>query len=256
MKKDGLYLNMFWELVKFIKIQDISIFMKISAGSNILDELLEGGYEDDIINTIYGPAGSGKTLLCLLAIMKVVEDSKKKVVFIDTEGGFSVERLKQLSDDHKKILEGVIFLMPTTFKEQKDSFEKLKEVINDKIGLVVVDTVSMLYRLEMGKSDEVYEVNKALGQQLGYLNEIARKKKIPILITNQVYADFENPNNVKIVGGDLLRYGCKCMIELQNGHQGVRKAILRKHRSISEEKEASFRIVDKGIISVKDPILL
>ena len=223
--------------------------MKISAGSEILDKLLEGGYESDIISTVYGPAGSGKTLLCLLALVNVIE-SGKKVIFMDTEGGFSVERLKQLSDNYKDILEKVLFLRPTTFKEQKDCFDKLKKVVNDKIGLIIVDTVSMLYRLEMGKNDDVYEINKELGQQLGFLNEIARKKDIPVLITNQVYADFDNPDRVKIVGGDLLRYGSKCMIELKSGRNGVRIVTLRKHRSICEEKEASFRIVDKGIISV------
>ena len=224
--------------------------MRISAGSKILDGLLNNGYEKNVISTIYGPAGSGKTLFCLLALLAVVEDGKK-VIFMDTEGGFSVERLKQLSGNYKKILENVIFLSPTTFKEQKESFEKLKKVINDKIGLIIVDTVSMLYRLEMGKTDDVYEVNRALGQQLGDLNEIVRKKEIPVLITNQVYADFENKDKVKIVGGDLLKYGSKCMIELQVGHQGIRKAILRKHRSIGEEKEVSFRIIDKGIVSVE-----
>lgn len=222
--------------------------MRISAGSSILNSLLEGGYEKEVISTIYGPAGSGKTLFGLLTMLCVIEDEGKKVIYIDTEGGFSVERLKQLTDNYKKILENTVFLNPTSFTEQKDNFEKLKEIVNDKIGLIVVDTVSMLYRLEMGKSEDVYEVNKALGQQLGYLNEIARKKNIPVLIMNQVYADFENQNCVKIVGGDLLRYGSKCMIELQAGQNGMRKAILRKHRSIPGEKEACFRIIDKGII--------
>ena len=223
--------------------------MRVSAGSKILDGLLDNGYEKNVISTIYGPAGSGKTLFCILAMISIIENGKK-VIFMDTEGGFSVERLKQMSDNYKKILENVIFLRPTTFKEQKESFEKLKNAVNDKIGLIVVDTVSMLYRLEMGKTDDVYEVNKELGQQLGDLNEIVRKKEIPVLITNQVYANFENKHSVNIVGGDLLRYGSKCMIELQVGHEGMRKAILRKHRSIGEEKEVKFRIVDKGVVSV------
>jgi len=222
--------------------------MKISSGSELLDEVLEGGYDRDIINTIYGPAGSGKTLLCLLALIKVALDGKK-VIYVDTEGGFSVERLKQLSSDYSKVLEQTVFLKPVTFEEQKDAFERLKKVVDDKIGLVIVDTVSMLYRLEMGKSDEVYEINKALGQQLGFLNEIARNKKIPVLITNQVYADFENKNNVKIVGGDLLRYGSKCMIELQNAHSGYRNFALRKHRSIGA-REVAFKIVSSGIEKV------
>jgi DNA repair protein RadB len=222
--------------------------MKISAGS-VLDSLLDGGYEKDIINTIYGPAGSGKTLLCLMALINVVKNGGK-VVYVDTEGGFSVERLKQLTPNYSKILENVVFLRPVNFKEQKEAFEKLKDVVNDMVGLVVVDTVSMLYRLELGKNEDVYEVNKTLGQQLGYLNEIARGKNIPVLITNQVYADFENKGNVKIVGGDLLRYGSKCMLELQLAHSGYRRAVLRKHRSIGSGKDVVFKIVNEGIEKV------
>ena len=86
--------------------------MKISTGRELLDKLLDNGYETDIINTIYGPAGSGKTLLCLLALLKV----KGKVIFVDTEGGFSVERLKQLTKDYEGVLDRVVFLSPTTFE--------------------------------------------------------------------------------------------------------------------------------------------
>jgi DNA repair protein RadB len=223
--------------------------MRISAGSSLIDEFLEGGYEKEVISTIFGPAGAGKTLFTLLTAIDVIESTGKKVIFVDTEGGFSVERLKQLTDNYEKILEKMIFFKPTNFQEQRDVFEKLKDAMNDKFGLIIIDTLSMLYRLEMGKGEDGYEVNKILGQQLSFLTEIARKKEIPVIITNQVYADFENKDQVKIVGGDLLRYGSKCMIELQSGHTGVRKAILRKHRSIAEEKEFCFRIVDKGIVS-------
>ena len=83
--------------------------MKISSGSKIMDELLDGGYETDIINTFYGPAGSGKTLIAMLAIIPVVK-SGKKVIYIDTEGGFSVERFKQICVDYEKVLENVVFL--------------------------------------------------------------------------------------------------------------------------------------------------
>ena len=222
--------------------------MKVDSGSSLINDLLEGGWERNILNTIYGPAGSGKTLLCLMTLIEVVKKGGK-VVYIDTEGGFSVERLKQLTPIYEEILGQVVFLKPVSFEEQKEAFEKLRGLVNEKIGLVVVDTVSMLYRLEMGKSEDVYEINKALGQQLGYLSEIARVQKIPVLIINQVYADFENPGKVKIVGGDLLKYGSKCMLELQNGLNGVRVANLRKHRSI-KPSEVSFKIVEKGLEKV------
>ena len=228
---------------------------RIPTGSRILDAMLNGGYEKDVITTIYGPAGSGKTILCLLCSINVARTGKK-IVYVDSEGGFSLERLKQvashISQDYKKILDNTIFLRPTSFAEQKKSFETLKDIVNDKIGLIVVDTIAMLYRLELGKSENIPDVNRELGKQISYLTEIARKKNIPILITNQIYTDFDDKDKVHIVGGDILKYGSKCLIELQITPNGNRRSILRKHRSIAEEKEIVFKIVEGGIIGTKE----
>ena len=228
---------------------------KIPTGSKIIDAMLDHGYEKDVITTIYGPAGSGKTVLCLLCSVTIAR-SGKKVIYADTEGGFSIERLKQIcssiSHDYKKILENIIFLRPTSFAEQKKSFEKLKELVNDKIGLIVVDTIAMLYRLELGKSEDVQDVNRELGKQIAYLTEIARNKKIPVLITNQVYTDFDERDKVNIVGGDILKYVSKCLIELQITPNGNRRFILKKHRSIQPEKELLFKIVEGGIIGTTE----
>ncbi len=223
----------------------------IPTGSKILDRMLNGGYETDTLTTMYGPAGSGKTVLCLLCATKVAREGKK-IVYIDTEGSFSLERLKQIAPDYKKILQKIVFLKPTSFEGQKKSFEKLKELVNEKIGLIVVDTIAMLYRLEMGKNEDIYKVNRELGIQLAYLTEIARKKHIPILISNQVYSNFENKDKVNMVGGDLLKYSSKCLIELQITPSGNRRAILKKHRSIEQEKEITFKIVEGGIIGTKE----
>src|SRR3989344_3656070 len=107
---------------------------RIPSGSRILDHMLEGGYENDIITTIYGPAGSGKTNLMMLCSLGVVRGGRK-VLYIDTEGGFSLDRLKQIAPDYNRILDGIVFLRPTNFEEQKKVFEKLKGLINYRIGL-------------------------------------------------------------------------------------------------------------------------
>lgn len=227
---------------------------KLPTGSKVLDTMLNGGYEKDVITTLYGPAGSGKTVLCLLCAINVAKD--RKVVYVDSEGGFSLERLRQIAShinqDYKKLLDNIIFLKPTSFAEQKKSFEKLKGIVNEKIGLIIVDTIAMLYRLELGKNEDIHEVNIELSKQISYLTEIARKKGIPILIANQVYADFEAKDKVNIVGGDILKYGSKCLIELQITPNGNRRAILKKHRNIGEEKEILFKIVDGGIIGTTE----
>ena len=77
------------------------------------------------------------------------------------------------------------------------------------------------------------------------MNEIARKHNIPVILTNQVYSDFDTPDSVKMVGGDILRYSSKSLIELLK-FKTKRKAVVRKHRSLPENKEVLFEIVEKG----------
>jgi DNA repair protein RadB len=217
----------------------------ISSGNEVLDNLLEGGFESEIISVIYGPGGIGKTNFCLLTSIEAVKENKK-VIYIDTEGGFSIRRLSQLCSDSKEILKNIFFLRPTSFQGQKNAFEKLKEFENQDIGLIIIDSIAMLYRLEIGKNDNVYSVNKELGRQILILNQIARKKKIPVIITNQVYSNMED--GIVMVGGDLLRYQSKCLIELRKGKEGIREAIIRKHRSIAEDSSIEYLITPKGVI--------
>lgn len=218
---------------------------KTSTGIAFLDTFLEGGYETNVVTTLYGPSGSGKTNLCLLAALDVVKQGKK-VLFLDTEGGISVERITQLCENYEEILPRMIFFNSYTFEDQKEIIAQLRELTNERIGLIVVDSISMLYRVELGKNNDVYDVNAALGQQIAILVEITRRKHIPVLVTTQVYSDFDNRNTVKMVGGDLLKYGSKCLLELQkfNACWGL---ILRKHRSLPEGKECKFRIVREGV---------
>ena len=226
---------------------------RISTGSQLLDIMLYGGYETDVVTTIYGPAGSGKTTLCLLALVHSIQESHKKVVFVDTEGGFSIARLEQLSGQNlRHVLEHILLFKPTTFEEQKLVFEKLKTILDDRIGLIIVDSICMLYRLQMGKSEDISQLNRELGAQISYLTEIARKQNIPVLLTNQVYSSFDDRDQVNMVGGDILKYGSKCLLELQLGHRSKRRITLRKHRSLPGGREEMFEIQQEGIADVEE----
>lgn len=224
---------------------------KISAGSYDLNKWLFGGYETDIISVIYGASGTGKTNFCLLA---AVSQAKKgnKVIYMDSEGGFSSERVKQLAEgETDKVLGNVLLLKPTSFEEQKESFKSmlkyLKEDSNNEISLIIVDGMTILYRLDFANArdngnSEMQKINSELAKQMRTLAEIARKKEIPILVTNQVYM-WENSS--KMVGGDILKYWGKCLIELTH-ENGKRNAYLRKHRSLPE-KEMAFLITNEGV---------
>ena len=80
---------------------------RISAGSFDLNKWLAGGYERGIITMIAGPPGCGKTNFCILTSCSQAKKGNK-IIFVDTEGGFSVERVKQIvGEDYKKILENI-----------------------------------------------------------------------------------------------------------------------------------------------------
>jgi RecA/RadA recombinase len=54
-----------------------------------------------------------------------------------------------------------------------------------------------------------------------------------------------------MVGGDIIKYGSKCLMELQITPNNKRRAILKKHRSMPEEKEVVFEIIEKGLKPAK-----
>ncbi len=148
--------------------------------------------------------------------------------------------------DYEKRIENLIISKPNSFFEQSEIFNNLEEISNkNDVRLIIVDSISMLYRLEKGER-EAYDVNKELARQLSILRKISHDKKIPILLTNQVYADFENSSNIKMVGGDLMKYTSKCIIQLRTDITG-RKLKLVKHRSIPPKK-VNFEITSKNII--------
>ena len=238
---------------------------KISTGSYDLNKWLYGGYERDIITMIAGSPGSGKTNFALLAACSQAKKGNK-VVFVDTEGGFSVERIKQIAGDEsaEKILENILILSPTSFEEQKKDFVKLLGFVKKgHVNLIVVDGMAMLYRLELGdavrsgEDDKIKEINREVAGQMRSLAEISRKQNIPVIITNQVYSEFVSEGGLKsnaerktnLVGGDLFKYWSKCIIELKN-NSGKRKAVLLKHRSMPE-KEMGFVIRNEGIFKIE-----
>jgi len=231
---------------------------KISTGSFDLNKWLFGGYEKDVITMIAGPPGSGKTNFTILAACSQAKKGNK-VIFMDTEGGFSVERIKQIAgENYKEVLGNILVLSPTNFEEQKKCFMQLLEKIKkEHINLIIVDGMATLYRLGFGeiseREEKIKELNWKMAEQMRILAEISRKQNIPVIITNQVYADFLSKEDfgkgvergVNLVGGDLMKYWCKCIIETRN--QGnKKKAILQKHRSLPI-KEINFEIRNEGI---------
>lgn len=211
-----------------------------------IDKLLDGGLETDTITNIYGPPGSGKTNIALSAVLSCVKS--KKAIYMDTEGSFSFDRFHQLGGTDKD-LKNIIMVDVHFWEEQNNEMQKIEE-LSEKggIGLIVVDSLVALYRLEL--DDTKFQlINKQLATQYSILSRIARKYKIPVLVTNQVYS--LKDEKIEMTSRTIARYWSKTLIELRRlEKENVRLATLRKHRSMPEGKSVEFEITENGMKSV------
>ncbi|MBI4173529.1 MAG: DNA repair and recombination protein RadB [Candidatus Aenigmarchaeota archaeon] len=218
--------------------------------------ILGGKLEKSAITNFFGGPGSGKTNFCLLATMACLKNGGR-VVYIDTEGGFSVERFGQLCAaaklDQDQALENIELLEPKTFEEQRAA---IKSLDGKKANLVIVDSIVALYRLEHDSSkgrhkEEIMESSKELSKQLSILSNTARSLGIPVLITAHTFKSWDTGQD-EMIGGDVLKYWSKAIVFLERtGRMSERKAVVTKHRSLPEGREAKFLLVEEGIAPVK-----
>ena len=215
----------------------------LSTGSALIDELT-GGLEPGIISTAFGAAGSGKSTLCLQATASAAERGST-VIYVDTEGGFSVERLLQMTD--RSVLDRILVVRPRAMASQKEVFAKLQDD-SKGAGLIIVDSMSMLYRLELS-SGPIPEAARELASHVAILLEIAREERIPVLVTSQVYSAMDGTDRSVMYGGEFMRYASKCLLEFTyDADSSTRTVALRKHRSRPESAPRPFRITSEGIV--------
>ncbi len=211
-----------------------------------LDDLLEGGIDKKSITQIYGPPGSGKTNISLNVAVHLAREDKK-VVYVDTEGGISIDRIKQLAkDDFEKVAKNIIVFQPNNFEEQEEDLGMVSQFVSkhDDVELIVLDSAVALFRIEESKSRA-----NILGQQMGLLASLAKNYNLAVLVTNQIYASFDETIDENApVGGTILQYWCKTILELKREELSTQRiAVLRRHRSIEENVAVHFSITNNGI---------
>ena len=223
---------------------------KILSNSS-LDDLLDGGFEKGCVTQIFGSPSSGKSNVALMLAVNVAKTGKK-VIYIDTEGGISIDRIKQISGYYfSEVANNIMVFEPTDFLQQTENLRSIDVWLrkhHEEVDLIILDSAVALYRVDDMKS---YKLSKELRKQIQLLSNIARRWDIAVIITNQIYTHFddEGNNEVKAVGGDILEYISKVIIKLERGDEiNQRIATLKRHRSIPEGKQVTFLITSNGIV--------
>ncbi len=210
-----------------------------------LDDMLDGGVESGCLTLIYGEAGTGKTNLCM-ALARNVALQGKKTVYVDSEG-LSMQRLRQMAgEDRERVLKEVLVSEVHSLEDQDRMIGKAIKLAegNTDIGLIVVDSITMFYRLA-SREDERAE-RRVLAGQSAKLLTLARRMNLPVVVTSQVYTDVET-GTFEALGGNVLHHNAKAIIRVERLAPGKRRAVLMKHRHLAEGRTALFYLTEQGV---------
>ena len=222
--------------------------MYLKSNCKTLDELLGGGIEKGTITEFYGEGGSGKTNMCLQFAKTCVQEGKK-VIYIDTEGVSTIRMEQVFGEETARITGEILLFKPYSLEEQAESLTKARNLVEKlDVGLVVIDTVTVFYRKHFNKDgNKKGKRNRHLLAKMMIEGlSLARRTNIPLVLANQVYTDIEN-HRFEPVGGHIINHNAKAIVELQKMADGLRKAVVVKHRSIKSGSWAYFRITNEGL---------
>lgn len=234
--------------------------LRITTGSSELDKLLGGGVESNSITELFGEFRTGKTQLCLTLCVTCqlpLENGggQGKALFIDTEGTFRPERLKEIAirfglnpDD---VLENIVFARAHNSDHQDQLLLQATAMMaEDHFALIVVDSATNLYRTDFSGRGELSARQMKLAQFMRSLSNIAEQFGVAVVITNQVVAMVDGMTafgpTSKPIGGNIIAHASTTRISLRKGRGESRVAKIYDSPCLPEA-EATFGIYSDGV---------
>jgi DNA repair protein RadA len=224
--------------------------LHITTGSKELDNLLGGrGVETKAITEAFGSYGSGKTQLGLSLAVNVQLPIEKggaegKAVYIDTEGTFRPERIRQIAEakgaNPENVLKNIFVARAFNSDHQILLIDKVGELIKngEPIRIVIVDSLTAHFRAEFSGRGMLADRQQKLNRYLHNLMKMAEQFNLAIYVTNQVMANpammFGDPTTA--IGGNIVGHACltgDSLIQISDG-------------SIKEIKDINKEIVSSG----------
>lgn len=225
---------------------------KITTGSKELDNVLNGGFQGGEVSLIYGEAETGKTTLSMQCAVNCANQGYK-ILFVDCDNTFFVRRLSQIAAKKlQRVSEFIILIRPNNFNEQSFVIDKLLDYINESFGLVIVDTITSLYCNKIAEYPrKTFELNREMNRQMAWLAQIAKTKKISVLVTSQVRSVFiENDTNVEPVATRVLKFWADTIVFLKPTEKSrTIKAVLEKTPKKRQKSFCQLTITEKGVRS-------
>ena len=235
----------------------------ITTGSKNLDELLGGkGLETKSITEAFGAFGSGKTQLALslaIGVQLPIEQggANGKCVYIDTEGTFRPERVRQFAGgigaNPDKVLKNILVARAFNSDHQMLLLDKVAELIKEgePIRLMIIDSLTAHFRAEFSGRGQLADRQQRLNRYLHNLMKVAEQNNLAVYVTNQVMSDpaqlFGDPT--KAIGGNIVGHACTYRMYLRRGKKDSRVAKLIDSPNLPDN-ETVFMIETDGLKDV------
>jgi DNA repair protein RadA len=232
----------------------------IGTGSKNLDNLLGGkGVETKAITECYGAFGSGKSQLGFTLAVRTqlpleMGGANGKAVFIDTEGTFRPERIRQIATglglNPENVLKNIFVARAFNSDHQILLLDKVQEMIknSEPIKLIVVDSLTAHFRAEFSGRGQLADRQQKLNKYLHNLMKIAEQNNLAIYVTNQVMSNpgmlFGDPTTA--IGGNIVGHASTYRIYLRRGKKGSRVAKLIDSPNLPDN-ETIFFVASKGV---------
>ena len=196
---------------------------------------MDGGLECGAITQFYGASKVGKTHLCHL--LCAVLPPHFKAVYIDTQDGFSPKKIKSIADARglncDKIMENILVAKADTTKKLEHYIELAQSKITSASGLklLIVDSLTHLYKVEFTERPQLPERQSRMSKYLHMLLIIAQRNDVAVVITNQVHSNpnsYSEADKLQPIGGNVLSYSSKYVVNLEEYGFQYRRAILEK----------------------------
>jgi len=224
--------------------------MKISTGCRCIDSSLEGGISPGSLLLVYGEPETGKTTLTMQCAVSCALQNFK-TLFVDCDNSFAPKRLSQVADGKfEEIADHIILVKPIDFGEQEAVIDRLSEYTAKNFGLVVIDTVTSLYRAKVAEaSGRAFGINRELNRQMAILAQTAKTQKISIVVTSQVRSVFDDSYvSVAPVATRVLRFWADTIIAMKPAENPqMIKAVIEKLRPSNQEISCDLIIEETGI---------
>ncbi|KAK8792728.1 hypothetical protein WA588_000003 [Blastocystis sp. NMH] len=237
----------------------------ISTGCKELDAILGGGMEAGSITELYGEFRTGKTQLChtlsVICQLPVSEGGAAgKALYIDTEGTFRPERLRDISQrfqlDSNEVMNNVAYARAYNSEHQMQLLVEAGALLSDgSYALIVVDSATSLFRTDYTGRGELSTRQQNLAQFLRGLQKLADEYGVAVVVTNQVVA---NPDSgvfakdpLKPIGGNIMAHASTTRLRFKKG-RGTTRICKVVDSPCLPEAEASFGISEQGVVEATE----